>query len=280
MPSRRTAILYVVLSLGFAFLYWFLVVTAPEAMKKSEWAVVSTWGTIAWAVLRAFGPLVAGVLALAICRGRGAVADLGRSVVRWRVAPRLWLLGLFPILLNGVALLVSAGQGTLHFEPRVTVVRAVMFFFLMAILDGPLGEEVGWRGVLLPQLLETVRPLPAAVLVGIVWYAWHIPLYAADAKGMSPAAHALFAASCIALSIVFTWFWLQSKGSTLFAIYLHDCSNYFIFVRMKTFTVTGDSQWPRVAYFAVLVIITALAAVRLVTDDRRVGERRAYATRD
>jgi membrane protease YdiL (CAAX protease family) len=128
---------------------------------------------------------------------------------------------------------------------------------------------------MLPQLLETMRPLPAALLVGIVWYLWHIPLYAADAKGMSLGAHALFAVSCVALSIIFTWFWLQSKGSTLFAIYLHDCSNYFIFLRMKAFTVTGESQWPRVAYFLLLLVITTFAAARLVRGERGTAAIRA-----
>lgn len=259
MPSRRAATLYVCLSLGFSGLYWLLVVLAPEAMKKSEWAVVSTWGTVAWAVLRAFGPALAGVIALAIVRGKSAVVELGRSIVRWRVSPRLYLLALFPIVLNTAALLA----GHARFEPHVTVVKAVVFFFLMALIDGPLGEEIGWRGVLLPQLLETMRPLTAAVIVGIVWYLWHVPLYAADARGMGPGAQALFAASCIALSIIFTWFWLRSNGSTFFAVFLHNCSNYFIFLRMKLFVTSDGAQWPRVVYFTLLVAITIFASVQL-----------------
>jgi uncharacterized protein len=38
-----------------------------------------------------------------------------------------------------------------------------------------LGEELGWRGYLLPQLLSVGRTR-ALVLVGLIWAAWHMPL--------------------------------------------------------------------------------------------------------
>jgi CAAX protease family protein len=265
MKSRAAATLYVCLALGFSALYWLLVVTFPEAMKKSEWAVASTWGTVAWAVLRAFGPAVAGVIALAVIRGRGAVVELGRSLVRWRVAPRLYLFALFPAILNAIVILL----GGLHFAPQIPIAKAVIFFFLMALIDGPLGEEVGWRGVLLPQLLETMRPLTASVIVGVVWYLWHVPLYAADGKGMGVADHALFALSCVALSVIYTWFWQRSNGSTLFAIFLHNCSNYFIFLRVKLFTPLGPSPWPRAVYFTLLFALALLLGIR---QSRQAGQ--------
>lgn len=38
-----------------------------------------------------------------------------------------------------------------------------------------LGEEMGWRGFLLPQLLPYGCRL-ALVAVGLIWWAWHLPL--------------------------------------------------------------------------------------------------------
>src|SRR3712207_5496599 len=38
-----------------------------------------------------------------------------------------------------------------------------------------LGEELGWRGYLLPRLLSVGR-MRALVLVGLIWTAWHMPL--------------------------------------------------------------------------------------------------------
>ena len=51
--------------------------------------------------------------------------------------------------------------------------------FLTAVvfmtLTFSLGEELGWRGYLLPQLLS-VGQTRALVLVGLIWAAWHMPL--------------------------------------------------------------------------------------------------------
>jgi membrane protease YdiL (CAAX protease family) len=51
--------------------------------------------------------------------------------------------------------------------------------FLIAVdfltLTFALGEELGWRGYLLPQLLSVGRTR-ALVLVGLIWAAWHMPL--------------------------------------------------------------------------------------------------------
>jgi uncharacterized protein len=53
----------------------------------------------------------------------------------------------------------------------------IQFLILVVImtLTFSLGEELGWRGYLLPQLLSGGRTR-ALVLVGLIWAAWHMPL--------------------------------------------------------------------------------------------------------
>ena len=41
-----------------------------------------------------------------------------------------------------------------------------------------LGEEVGWRGFLLPNLLEKFTPIKATLLTGFIWGVWHAPMIA------------------------------------------------------------------------------------------------------
>jgi membrane protease YdiL (CAAX protease family) len=37
-----------------------------------------------------------------------------------------------------------------------------------------IGEEIGWRGYLLPRLIESAWPQPV-LLTGLIWGAWHVP---------------------------------------------------------------------------------------------------------
>lgn len=41
-----------------------------------------------------------------------------------------------------------------------------------------LGEELGWRGYLLPNLLEKMSPLKATIVSGVIWGVWHAPMIA------------------------------------------------------------------------------------------------------
>ena len=45
------------------------------------------------------------------------------------------------------------------------------------LFAGPLGEELGWRGFLLPEFQKRFPNLKSAIIIGIVWFIWHIPLF-------------------------------------------------------------------------------------------------------
>lgn len=60
--------------------------------------------------------------------------------------------------------------------------QALLGVFVASVVVGPffngliaLGEEIGWRGYLLPRLMPVGKPR-AYVLVGVIWGLWHLPL--------------------------------------------------------------------------------------------------------
>ena len=49
------------------------------------------------------------------------------------------------------------------------------------------GEEIGWRGLLVPELVKVTSFTKTALIIGIVWAAWHIPgIFLADLSGDTP----------------------------------------------------------------------------------------------
>jgi len=278
--SRRTAIVFTILAIGFAVIDAIAVVLSrrgvlPFSMEHADFWRASVPGTIIWAVFSNFGPALAAVLALALCQGRGAVADLGRSLVRWRVPGRLYVLAWFGILINIAVVIAGYAVHALHFDPTgFSPVKFIVLYFAMIALDGPLGEEIGWRGVLLRQLLRTMSPLAASVVVGVVWYLWHVPSYLTEGKLPGAFEHVFFLYTCIALAIIYTWFFLKSNGSTLLMIYLHQASNYSTFLRAKLFPKTSPSIVPFLAYGAVLLGI-ALFAARAIARERSLLDARS-----
>lgn len=63
-----------------------------------------------------------------------------------------------------------------HWPKGQAGVAALASGVLAATLSdpGPL-EEFGWRGFLAPLLQQRFSPLPASVLVGLIWGLWHLP---------------------------------------------------------------------------------------------------------
>jgi membrane protease YdiL (CAAX protease family) len=224
------------------------------------------------ALLGDYGPALAAVLAVAIVEGHNGLRAFFAGLLRWQCSARLYVLALaLPLALVGVAMIVGITTGTVApATDPVNPLRVFAIFFLMIVLDGPLGEEVGWRGLLLPRLLEFMNPVPASLLVGMVWWAWHIPIYLADGKANSAFDWAMFLVTTLSLSLVVGRFYLRTGGSVLIAILFHTASNYAIFLFLRTlWRPLGEATELRLTYAGLLVIAAALAAWSM--SSRRSG---------
>ena len=98
-------------------------------------------------------------------------------------------------------------------------------FFMNLIFGGSLGEEIGWRGFALPLLLKKYAPLQASFILGVAWAFWHLPVDISGV-GMSPlqAIIARFTWT-LPLTVVFTWFYINTGGNLLIPILLHTSVN-------------------------------------------------------
>jgi len=127
---------------------------------------------------------------------------------------------------------IGAAEGENLYELFLTLVILAPVNALVGsvLLDiGPLGEELGWRGFLLPRLLEKYGDLKASVILGLVWGFWHLPLFLfSEWRGDVPVwlALALYPVTTISIAYVMTKFHHAGRGSVLVAILYHGVVNY------------------------------------------------------
>jgi hypothetical protein len=95
-------------------------------------------------------------------------------------------------------------------------------------------EELGWRGFVLPRMLEYFKsPLTAALVLGVIWWAWHFPrevpgLVMGTSLNMAfVTGQTVFLALVLALSIVSTYLVNMTGGSVIPAIMLHGGTNFW-----------------------------------------------------
>ena len=124
------------------------------------------------------------------------------------------------------------------------------------LLGGPLGEELGWRGFLLPQLLQRHDPLTASLLLAVAWALWHAPidLYAGFLVEGPAAVLARFIWT-IPVTILITWIYLRCKRVLLAALFLH--------VSIGMLSDFGFSAFPSSMMIYFLLLTIAAVAVSI-----------------
>jgi membrane protease YdiL (CAAX protease family) len=110
------------------------------------------------------------------------------------------------------------------------------FHFLIVATTGviqncatTLGEEIGWRGFLTPELAKRYSFAATAGLSGVIWASWHVPIivFAGYNAGTGWYGVAVVFANIVGLSFVLTWLRLRS-GSLWTGVILHASHNHFI----------------------------------------------------
>ena len=112
-----------------------------------------------------------------------------------------------------------------------------------------LGEEVGWRGFLLPRLVSRFGFTGGCLLCGCIWAVWHYPIWLySDYHEGSKDAHALACFTLLVIAFSYMTGWLRLKSNSVWpAAMLHASQNLFtqsIFDQMtsaKARFVTGES---------------------------------------
>jgi uncharacterized protein len=93
-------------------------------------------------------------------------------------------------------------------------------FFIVGI-----GEELGWRGWLLPYFLQTKSVAHATFLVFLIWSIWHLPKLMQSPFTVAVA----FVLGFFALSTILSWVWLKYRGNIGLIAMIHASVNAPLF---------------------------------------------------
>ena len=227
-----------------------------------------------------WAPGVAGLLSAWLVHRSTAVLGLGWGRTRYVAAgyllPILYsLLAYIPLWLTGLAPLAFGDFARdcatrLHWQDGGLTAPALQIFLTLSFgaiqsAASAGGEEIGWRGYLVPALRAKYGVGATVTLSGLIWAAWHMPvILLADYHSAAPQAYAI---ACFTLMVLFTggiaaWLRLRS-GSVWPAIALHAVHNAFIQWLLDPMTDTqGNGAWYAGEFGAALVLSCgAVAAV-------------------
>jgi membrane protease YdiL (CAAX protease family) len=120
-----------------------------------------------------------------------------------------------------------------------TFVLVTVALIVLASLEA-IGEELGWRGYLLPRLADLGR-VRAGLISGLLWATWHVPLIyiaAAYHGGAGPLYMLPFGVTIVAMSFIANELRI-STGSSWPAVVFHGAHNG-IWFQLGVLTVSSS----------------------------------------
>lgn len=184
-------------------------------------AGVTFFASSAWKlclVLPACGPAVAAAV----------VARRLRTALRWRADARWYLAA---ILAPAALLLAAQGISRVLFPDHSPTLppaspAELLPLALMAVAANP-WEEVGWRVFATTRLQQRFSALTTAIIVGVLWGLWHIPLFLWPESPMSRFPFRPWFLAILGQACILAWLYNRTSQSLAIASVFHVAGNIF-----------------------------------------------------
>lgn len=270
----------------------------PYAASKVGLLNLNIPSEIIW--LAEFGPSLSAIIITALIYGRTGTTSLLKRLLMWKTSIKWYF---FAILVTPILIFTSIGIDVLFFKatydfsllsqwdinfinrtaaftPSMGIITQLvsfmktstfatgLVFLVLALTNGGLSEEVGWRGFALSKFQN--RPynfLVSSLFVACLWALWHTGTLfwqtvftSAFSEGISFASTYLFQylLLVIPLSVLYTILYNGTNGSILLSIILHAFYNISISI-----FATALPNFPMIILVVLLWIFAILLTIIL-----------------
>ena len=203
--------------------------------------------------LTIFGTGLGALFVVGMTEGRAGVKAWASRIVRWRVG-LIWYVVAFgvPLILelSGYASNLALGAPA----PTAGPFGNLSLFpgqFLQVMLVIALGEETGFRGYALPKLMEKHSPLNATLILAAMRVIWHVPLFLTGDSWW-------VVLHVIGGDFLFTWIFMNTRGSVLLAMLLHSANNAWSTVVSSSFNGASLERHTMLVGFAFMAMTAIL----------------------
>ena len=207
-------------------------------------------------ILGSWSPTIVLLLMLNKLKPGMTIGDFYQQVFRARLNVPLLIVTpaiVFGIFLLSVGLLSTVEQTS--FMAQLAVPSALAGTILLTTLQGPSGEESGWRGYLRPELEGRYGFMKGNLILGLVWAFWHAPLWfvASDYAGSQAMIYIIANIVVLTALTLIMGIFMKRCDNLLIAFWIHFCFN----LSLRFFA--GD-----VYFFAVISVLYAVVALALL----------------
>jgi uncharacterized protein len=204
------------------------------------------------------GPSVAGVLMTGLVEGWSGMRGILSRLGNWRVAVRWYAVALLTAPLLTTAILFLLSLSSRAFLPTIVTTQDKSAVVLTGVVLGLVVcffEELGWTGFAAPTLRRRHGILATGLFMGLLWGAWHLPLFSGSTRSAGAVAPALYLAV-----LLFSFL----PAYRVLMIWVHDRSRSLLVVMLMHASLAAGQLIlipPAISGVSMLIFDLAFAAV-------------------
>ena len=263
----RNLILYFLIVLAWSGLFWLPIILIPLTVNDPLGVLFST--------ISVFGPLASAFILTYFNQGKEGIRKLLIRGVDRRFGKK-WLIPIFLLFpaVSGSAVLVATLTEKITIDMAwvsnllSVIIGDLVMFILFCVWAA--GEEFGWRGYALDRLQGRFNAIISSILLGIVWWAWHIPAlgFQSSALGTQPINVWVFLVIILEFAILLTWIYNNTNGSILAVILFHAMFNMASYATIPIANQIPTFSIPN--YYSLIVLVTIVIVVTIVYGPKRL----------
>jgi len=262
--ARHPAVAYFVLTFTLSWLGAFAV-AAPHLLRGEP---IPKFAGLMMFPAMLLGPSLVGVLLTSLVDGRDGLRDLLSRMRPLLVPPRWYAALLIPPVLVLTVLYAMKTFVSTDFAPNRFFV-GIGFGFVAGSF-----EEIGWMGYAFPKMRSQGNGLAPAIVLGLLWSLWHIPVI--DYLGTATPHGAdwlpfflAFTLAMTAMRVLIAWIYTNTN-SVLLAQLMHVCSTGSLVI----FSAPRVTALQEVMWYALYgIALWAVVAIVVKTFGRGLGQR-------
>lgn len=172
---------------------------------------------------------------------------------------REWLKNIFDFKHNIFSYLMVIVLGILFIVPQCLIsgyengapLFAIIFMIPMMLFGGGL-EEAGWRYILQPELEKKHKFIIATMIVSIIWWLWHLPLFYIEGVAQYGQDYLAFGINILGMSFALASI-KKTTNSVWLCVLLHCVAN-----SLSGIYVANDNIWGNIVTSIVLIFVSCV----------------------
>ncbi len=205
-----------------------------------------------------YAPAMAGIIAKKIYYTKSEFKDFLTSIINPRLKIKWYIFILVSLFIVWSSPIIIFINNITEYSLLKKPIYSLLWLIPIMIIGGGV-EEIGWRGLLFPELRKKYSFCMSAISIGVIWAIWHIPMWFVINSPQTKINFLLFTLSCITVSFLLAFIY-EKTASIFLCIFMHAVQNAYYYL----FTTSIDYNFITITFALFIAILIYTISDRVI----------------